>query len=72
MKIYNAAVIYGDREIEGYAILAEDRKRAREVLAENLSGKRSYQYLQIRGTIQGSFGGRARVLGKMGEPDTWR
>ena len=71
MKIYNVAVIYGDQEIEGYAVLAEDGKRAREVLAEHLRGKRSYQYLQIRGTVQGSFDGRARVLGKMSERGTW-
>ena len=72
MKIYNVAVIYGDREFEGYAVLAEDGKRARELLAGHLSGQGSYQYLQIRGIVKGSFDGRARVLGKMVEPDTWR
>ena len=62
MKIYHVAVIYEDQEIEGYAVLAEDGKRAREVLADHLSRKRSYQYLQTRGTVQGLFDGRARTL----------
>jgi hypothetical protein len=43
MKIFNIAVIYGDQEFEGYAVLAEDGKRALEVLAGHLSGQRSYQ-----------------------------
>ena len=72
MKIYNVAVIDGDQEFEEYAVLAEDEKRAREMFAGHLSGKRFYQYLQIRGIVKGSFDGRARVLGKMAEPDTWR
>jgi len=42
------------------------------MFAGHLSGKRFYQYLQIRGIVKGSFDGRARVLGKMAEPDTWR
>jgi len=51
MKIYNIAVIYGDQEFVGYAVLAENGKRALEVLAGHLSAQRSYQYLQMKGTV---------------------
>jgi len=51
VKIYNIAVIYGDQEFVAYAVLAENGKRALEVLAGHLSAQRSYQYLQMRGTV---------------------